>query len=1185
VTRRRIDPASLACLVLCVLLGLGAAAPLWGPGMVNTRGGGDSPFLLQRTLDMADNLRHGVFPPRWMSHAAYDLGYPMFNHYAALPYYLSGGLAALGVLPLVAVQATQTLGFVLAALAMALWAGRLYSLPKSPGRHSEPPFCFERPAAVLLAVAAYTFAPFHLVNVYVRGDSLSEFYAFALYPLILWALDRLAARFSWGRVATAALAYGALILTHNISALIFSPFALLYAVWTWAAAPGTRRDLAGWGRWGARLAAPFLLGMVWTAWFWVPALFETGYGQMGSEFTAGYFHYSRHFRGLNLVQRTLGFDYSVAGQVTAAGPFAMGLVQAALAGAGAVAARRRRCSARCRYCLVGLLIATLMITPLSAPLWAHVPLLEITQFPWRFLSVQALFTAALTGWLVRGRGLRWALAGGLAAALIAAAMLPLRPDRLRIDDGDVTWARLRLYEAFTGNIGTTIRHEYLPRDVVPRPYISEAVLAGRGHPLSEGDVPLTATLQTRTPVRQVWEVAVGAPPTVGPAAVVAFPLHWWPGWRAWVDGAPAPARPMTGSGRLAVEVPDGRHTVELRLGPTPLRAAAGLVSLATALIGLGAGIIGRGGRPPRRVPALPLGVALGGLALAFGLPALLHHGGARAPEAFVFDFHQMPYPHDGTLDFGAARLTVAPLDERATPGAAVRLSLEAEVREDAGPLTATLRLVSPAEPRHDVPYGLAEHSFALPCGPACEPLLRLPEDLARGLYLVQVRLYGPTGELFARTPQGRGMGPAHVGAVRVLRGPALPADAPVLATLGDAAQGDAAQGDIVLHSVEAQQPDPLTLRLRMAWSVADAGGTPRNWSLSLRLLDAEGQPVRDAAGQPVQRDLQPGYGYLPTTLWAPGELVVDTPVLPLPSGLAPGAYTLRVIAYLRATMAGGGEVDVPIRIARPVLRDLGASPPALCEAQGVALLDLDVPAAIQAGEALAFHAQWHARRAPAGDVGAQWALVAPDGSVIGATEGPLAVGSRPSRWPAHTWVRAPVRVELSPLLAQGRYRLHLTLLPEDGAAQPCDLATEVDVRPRPRAFTVPELAHPLDVRFADVLRLRGYDLDRRARDALALTLWWQAQAPPARDYKRFVHLYDPATEQIVAQDDAMPRAWTYPTSWWQAGEVVSETVLLDLSAVPPGAYRLAVGWYDPATGDRLPTPDAGDRVLLTEINH
>jgi len=60
----------------------------------------------------------------------------------------------------------------------------------------------------------------------------------------------------------------------------------------------------------------------------------------------------------------------------------------------------------------------------------------------------------------------------------------------------------------------------------------------------------------------------------------------------------------------------------------------------------------------------------------------------------------------------------------------------------------------------------------------------------------------------------------------------------------------------------------------------------------------------------------------------------------------------------------------------------------------------------------------------------------------------------------------------------------------------------------------------------------------------------------------------------------MPRAWTYPTTWWVEGEVVSETVTLDISdradagAVPPGAYRLGVGWYDPATLDRLPATGA-----------
>ena len=210
----RVSVKALKTWLPVLLIALMAAAPLWGPGLVNTRGGGDSPFLIQRTLDMAEALRHGHVPPRWMAHAAYDLGYPFFNHYAALPFYLSGGLTALGLNPLAAIQATQTLGFLLAAVGMALWAQRLY-----PSR-----------AAVLLAVAAYTFAPFHMVNVYVRGDSLSEFYAFVWYPLLLWALDRVAERPSGGRIAAASLLYGALILTHNVSAMIFSPFALLYVL-------------------------------------------------------------------------------------------------------------------------------------------------------------------------------------------------------------------------------------------------------------------------------------------------------------------------------------------------------------------------------------------------------------------------------------------------------------------------------------------------------------------------------------------------------------------------------------------------------------------------------------------------------------------------------------------------------------------------------------------------------------------------------------------------------------------------------------------------------------------------------------------------------------------------------------------------------------------------------------------
>jgi hypothetical protein len=90
------------------------------------------------------------------------------------------------------------------------------------------------------------------------------------------------------------------------------------------------------------------------------------------------------------------------------------------------------------------------------------------------------------------------------------------------------------------------------------------------------------------------------------------------------------------------------------------------------------------------------------------------------------------------------------------------------------------------------------------------------------------------------------------------------------------------------------------------------------------------------------------------------------------------------------------------------------------------------------------------------------------------------------------------------------------------------------------------------------------------------------------DYKVFVHLLDPATEVIVAQDDAMPRQNQYPTSWWAEGEVVSDEITLSLKDVPPGRYRLALGVYDPQTMDRLAAvgPDgtlvANDRVVLDE---
>jgi hypothetical protein len=125
---------------------------------------------------------------------------------------------------------------------------------------------------------------------------------------------------------------------------------------------------------------------------------------------------------------------------------------------------------------------------------------------------------------------------------------------------------------------------------------------------------------------------------------------------------------------------------------------------------------------------------------------------------------------------------------------------------------------------------------------------------------------------------------------------------------------------------------------------------------------------------------------------------------------------------------------------------------------------------------------------------------------------------------------------------------------------------------------------PVGARFGDVLRLLGYQL-RQDGEGLHLTLHWRSERRMGTDYKVFVHVFDPATGIPVAQDDAMPLRWTYPTSLWGPGEAVTDVIPISLQGTPAGSYGLAVGVYDPASGDakhrmeRLPVVDAGGQSL------
>ncbi len=895
----------LVVLLVCAL----ASAPIWlGPGILNTRAGGDSPFLLQRVYELSANLRAGQFPARWMPNAAYGLGYPFFHFYAALPYYLAAVLNQIGFDLLVAIKLTQTLGMFAAGGTMALYARRW--LP---------------PLGVALASVAYVLAPFHLVNVYVRGDSLSEFYAFVWYPLILWSVDRIVRqhtappplRFGAHIVHTLmlALCVAALVLTHNVSAMIFAPFIVVYAL---AAVWRERRGLL---LPVIRLALAALAAVLLSAWFWLPALGDAPLVQLGNQ-TTGYFHFANHFRGVDLIQSGLIFDYRDS-------PFAMGLAQAVLAMAGAVwcmarALRTRHFSSDCSVWLVLFLVATWMITPLSRSVWEMAPLLPLAQFPWRFLSVQALFAALLVGSLVfqstedrtqnteyatdntqianaksQIQNPRWVVLA-LLVLLVVQSIPGLPNERLNVQAEDVTPESLKLYEWFTGNIGTTIRAEYLPVTAQPRPFTGPDVVGMPRRALALSGSVAVSALEEEFPARQVWRVTVD-----NDAATFILPLLYWPAWRARIVGGPEIAlAPFVGSGWVQVSLPRGEHRLELWLEATPLQRVGEVISLLAVVVVAGLAVLAtmlwvrrqgwrNAGRQiaRRAVVGVAAGLALVATAL---LVRWLDPPGADAAPMQVLDFAGRPFPHRGPLTFVDAAGRTYTLTQAHVSPTRVRagdlFTLTTQWEGGRAPAEVGVQQLLPQGGYFALLFRYArEASF----GPPALSVHRALSDALPGPMPLTLVARDATGQPMTPTvPTGEYEGGAILAGLLLSDSRPSPPDA-IIRTFPNG---------IVLRHVDWFHTGERNICIRLTWSTLHP--RPDALKVALRLRGADGREIARADGEAQG-------GLAPTWAWPVDAPVGDNYCVDLVDTLGVGEpYTLLVRWYRLRDNHTEGEITL-----------------------------------------------------------------------------------------------------------------------------------------------------------------------------------------------------------------------------------------------------------------------------------
>ena len=160
---------ALTVAILLALTALAAWPFLAQPGLPRNT---DAELHVFRAAQLGEALRGGAGYVRWAPDLWLGYGYPIFNYYSPLTYYLANLITLVGLDIVTAVKAVFILGLLGAA-------GGMYVFVR--GNWGE--------RAGIVAAAAYVFSPYLLfIDPHTRGD-LAEFFALALFPWLLWAFE------------------------------------------------------------------------------------------------------------------------------------------------------------------------------------------------------------------------------------------------------------------------------------------------------------------------------------------------------------------------------------------------------------------------------------------------------------------------------------------------------------------------------------------------------------------------------------------------------------------------------------------------------------------------------------------------------------------------------------------------------------------------------------------------------------------------------------------------------------------------------------------------------------------------------------------------------------------------------------------------------------------------------------
>lgn len=493
------------------------------------------------------NLQEGILIPRWAGDLCGSYGCPTFIVEYNLPYYFASFFHFIGFSFLDSIKLVMALAFIISGITMYLWAKKEFGRLAGFG-----------------AAIFYLFAPYHLINLQLRGG-FGETVSFAFIPLLFLYTKNLIEKQKFKYFILLAITVAAIILSQSNSAIsaltILSGYAVILIF-------RTKKKLF------IKLtsfAIAILYGLLMSAFYWVTAWYEIRYTWWDTV-TYGDFKpineylfspalYGTLFQGNNGEYRLI-----------------VGYLHLVVVGIAIYLLFKNKFEYKYKsliiYFLLAFFVLFFMMLSVSDFIWKNVPILDTFMMVWRLLVPIAFITSAIAGFVFYNWRNKYVIVIICFLAIVYTIpnwanrkMVPLSTEPFRHE--------FEFYSEYYDKNNPLLVENRKIKD----PIKGQIVLAPPKERLLFLNGKGKHSILKRSQTEHIFIV------NVEEDSNILFNINYFPGWKVYANNKLVPIKytEQKQPGKIVIEIEPGLYEIRISFEDTFVRRAALLVSLGSII--------------------------------------------------------------------------------------------------------------------------------------------------------------------------------------------------------------------------------------------------------------------------------------------------------------------------------------------------------------------------------------------------------------------------------------------------------------------------------------------------------------------------------------------------------------------------------------------------------------------------